>query len=526
MLQTALIFGDNMILQRGKEIPVWGTAAPGAEVAVSIQGVSAKASADAEGAWRVMLPALSTSFDETMIIISGDEKLVFGGVMVGEVWLAGGQSNMEFHMRYDADFASEKETCAGRNIRFFDYPEVSYPEQIHEADYSKEYGFWRKPEPDQLERFSAVGWYFASELENKYHIPVGIIGCNWGGTPACAWMPEEDIVKGGGQVLLDEYKAALENLDLEEYEATFRANPMSWRTDQLADPFGDLMMFGCTPEEFAEKLAAMGVDLSNFDPSVFLPPVGPKYERRPCGLYESMLKPLAPYGIRGVIWYQGETDGDTHPELYHLIFPAMIGSWRKLWGEQLPFLFTQIAGLDQWMDCRGEPYVKIRAAQQYTEDTVPGTAMAVTSDVGMEFDIHPKKKQPVGRRLALLAENKVYGDDVLCKAPTLLEAAISDGRAVLTFANAGEGLTLKETVPYGQVVGADRPGGLQIFQDGAELPAATFHASASGNQMIVESPAIKAGRATVVRLAQTGWYLVNLYNSNDIPARPAAVAGH
>ena len=526
MLQTALIFGDNMVLQRGKKIPVWGTATPHGEVTVSIQGVSGNAAADADGAFCVLLPPLETSFDETMTIAAGDESLTFTGVMVGEVWLAGGQSNMEFHMRYDADVAAEKEKCAGRNIRFFDYPEVSYPEQIHEADYSKEYGFWRKPEPEQLERFSAVGWYFASELENKYKIPVGIIGCNWGGTPACAWMPEQDLIDGGGQVFLDEYKEAISKLDLEEYDRNFRNNPGSYRTDQLADPIGDKLLFGCTMEEFMGMLAQMGIDVSSLDPSAFLPVMGPKYERRPCGLYESMLKPLAPYGIRGVIWYQGETDGDTHPELYHLVFPAMIKSWRKLWGEELPFLFTQIAGLDHWMECVGEPYAKIRDAQQYTEDTVLGTGMAVTSDVGMQFDIHPKKKQPVGRRLALLAENKVYGDDVLCKAPTLLEAAISDGRAVLTFANAGDGLTLKETVPYGQVIGKETPGGLQIIQDGEELPADSFRAYASGDTMTVESPAIKAGRATVVRMAKTGWYLVNLYNSNDIPARPAAVAGH
>lgn len=249
--------------------------------------------------------------------------------------------------------------------------------------------------------------------------------------------------------------------------------------------------------------------------------MGPKYERRPCGLYESMLKPIVPYAIRGVIWYQGETDGDCHPETYKTLFPALIKNWRQLWDEELPFLFVQLAPFGQWMASVGELYTQIWAAQQYTADTVQKTGMAVITDVGMKYDIHPKKKQPVGHRLALLAENKIYGIDVLCEAPLLKNIHIQDKKLVLIFENVGKGLYLAERLPYGQIAGKDKFGGLQIFQDGCRINDAKLEVKTENNEVIICGEEIKANVETEVRIAQTGWYLVNLYNSADIPAAPA-----
>ncbi len=336
-------------------------------------------------------------------------------------------------------------------------------------------------------------------------------------------MSREAIIEGGGQVYLDEYEEAVRELDLEAYEESFRNNPGSWKVDLLADPISDLLLSGCSMEEFGAKLAEMGVDLTQLDPSAFAPQIGPKYEQRSCGLYESMLRPIVPYAIRGIIWYQGETDGDCHPELYKTLFPALIRNWRQLWDEELPFLFVQIAPLEQWMACIGEPYIQIRDAQQYMADMVPGTGMAVISDVGMQYDIHPKKKQPVGHRLALLAENKVYGRNVLCEAPTLSEVEVRDGSLVLTFENAGEGLYFTDKVPYGQTVGIHTFGGLQVFQDNYELDAEKLAAKAEKNQVIISGEEIRSKVTTEVRIAKKGWYLVNLYNSADIPARPGSL---
>ncbi len=438
MLSAARIFGEGMVLQRGKRIPVWGEGAPGKEITVTLQGQETKTTVRPDGSWMVYLEPLMTSEKERMVIRCQDESLIFDHVAAGEVWLLGGQSNMEFHMRYDRDMAEEKSRCEDGLIRFFDYPEVSYPEQVEEADYWKEYGFWRPCKPDQLERFSAVGYYFAKELRRYLDVPVGLIGCNWGGTPACTWMDETHIRKGGGEVFLREYQKALDKLDKEAYEAAFRANPASYHTDLLADPISDLMLFGATMEELGAKLMEMGIDpqaVANYQPVI-----GPKYERRPCGLYESMLKPLSPYGLRGFLYYQGETDGDNHPECYKTLFPQLIENWRDLWKEGLPFYFVQIAPLEQWMQCVGKPYAMIREAQQHTADTVPLTGMASTSDVGMQWDIHPKKKRPVGERLAYLALHQVYGLDLVCEAPRLIGAERKKDKLILHFPGAEPGV--------------------------------------------------------------------------------------
>lgn len=523
MLKTALIFQDNMVLQRDKKIAIWGTAEEGALVKVYIQEKTMETFADQEGKWKVICGPLHTSFCEKMVIVSQNEQITFQGVQVGEVWLAGGQSNMEFHMRYDADIDEEKKNCHNDNIRFFDYPEVSYVEQINEANFFENYGYWCKADCDQLERFSAVAYYFAKDLQQKYEVPIGIIGCNWGGSPAVAWMSESAIQKGGGQIYIDEYKEAIKGLDLQKYEELFKYNPEYWRTDLLANPISDLLMFGATPKELQNKLAEMGIAMAETDIDTFQPLVGPKYERRPSGLYESMLKPLVPYGIRGVIWYQGETDGDCHPEVYQTLFQALICNWRELWQEQLPFLFVQIAGLERWMDCCGKNYVQIRDAQKYVADNMPNTGMAVVTDVGMKYDIHPKKKQPVGHRLALLAERKVYGDNVLCDAPELYTFYVEEGKIILEFRHAGEGLYIAEKAPYGQVIGKEKLGGLQIFQNGSELNDEKLKVIAQSDTVIIYGEEIKTDADIEIRIAQTGWYLVNLYNSAGIPAMPVTL---
>ena len=524
MLKTALMFKDHMILQRDKEIRIWGTALPGETVTLTMQGGSWSCRADADGNWMISACPLRTSFSEEMKITAGEESLVYTDVQIGDVYLASGQSNMEFFMRYDADLKDELAVCANDNIRFFDYPEVSYPEQINEADYGKNFGFWRKASPEDLEWFSAVGYYFAKDIQKRYDIPVGIIGCNWGGTPACAWMSRE-AVEEAGEAWLREYEEGLKTLDLKAYNEQFPKNPAAWRTAPFEDPFTDMLMRGASILDIIRKLTGQEPDLSAMDPSAFVPVIGPKSELRPCGLYESMLRQVAPYTLRGFLFYQGETDGDNHPELYRTIFPALIRCFRSLWQEELPFLFVQIAPFGSWMQSTGEPYIAIREAQQMVSENVSGTGMAVITDVGMELDIHPKKKQPVGHRLALQAMNRIYGEtDVLCEAPTLSGAEIQPGKLILSFVNAGTGLSLADHTPDGAETDPTKPGGLQIFADGQVLDLSQVQATADGSRLILDGPVFKEGMSAEIRLACTGWYRVNLYNSAGIPARPAKIA--
>ncbi len=520
MLKTALIFQDHMTLQREKQILIWGTALPGAEISVTVQGQTQRCRSGEDGAWCVTIGPLSASFSETLRITDGSETLTFSDVQVGDVYLAAGQSNMEFYMRYDADFAAEKEVCRNENIRFFDYPEVSYPGQLEEADYGTNFGLWRKAEPEQLQWFSAPAYYFAKTIQARYGIPVGIVGCNWGGTPACAWMSEDSIREGGGEVYLSEYRAALEKLDLAAYDAQFRANPGNYRTDPFADPISVMLMEGMGFEEILKKLYGQVPDLSQMDFTAMIPVMGPKNETRPCGLYESMLSEVAPFGLCGVLYYQGESDGDAHPELYATLFPALIRGFRRLWKDELPFLFVQIAPFGRWMQCVGEPYAIIREAQQHTAETVPHVGMAVISDIGMELDIHPKKKKPVGERLALLAENRIYGEDVLCEAPTLCAAEVEDGVLSLRFDNCGDGLYLANHTPDGTATNPQRLEGLKLWIDGEMIAADALPAEARGNTVILCSNLIHKGEIRA-ELGIGAWYRINLYNSADLPARPA-----
>lgn len=525
MLTLPLMFQDHMVLQKDKIIKIWGKADADKKVNIMLQGRHFQTRSDGAGRWDVSCGPFVQSFCEKMRIQCEEDVIELHDVQIGEVWIAGGQSNMEFYMRYDADLEQEKSACPKPNIRFLDYPKVSCQEQAATPEYTKNYGIWRKADAEQLERFSAAGYYFAKDISGKYNVPVGIIGCNWGGTPACAWMSEEAIKRGGGQVYLDEYNAALEKLDLEKYDREFGENMCAVSLDPFANEVNEMLMQGVPPAEtFGRWQKIIEKEPEKAKKSVgYYPLMGPKCERRPCGLYKFMLSQVAPYTSKGILWYQGETDGDCHPEVYETLFTELIREWRRLWGEDLPFLFVQIAPLEHWMDSTGEPYVKIRSAQQKVLESVPGTAMAVITDLGSQFDIHPKKKQPVGHRLALLAEHYVYGDDIECEAPMLSSVSVSDGELNLFFEYAYNGLYLEEVLPDGKKTDRSRLEGLQVLQDGCILDNADFSAEAEGNCVHVYGSGIKADRETEVRLAKTGWYCMNLYNSAGLPARPGSV---
>lgn len=522
MLKTALLFQDHMVLQREKRIAFWGTAEKHAAVSVTLQGRTVYTGADAAGNWRAEIGPLRASWQETVEIRSGEERVTLEDVQVGEVWLAAGQSNMEFHMRYDADLEAEIPKCTNNAIRFFDYPKVSYPEQIHEADYGRNFGFWRKAEPEQLPWFSAAGYYFAKEIQQTQSVPVGIVGCNWGGTPACAWMSGEAIRESGGEIWLEEYREAVQDLDLPAYEEAFRQNPGSWKLDPFADPVSEMLMKGMNIADILFALTGQKMDPAAMDVSAQMPAMGPRHECRPGGLYESMLCRVAPYGLRGILFYQGESDGDKHPQLYETLFPGLIRCFRDLWKEELPFLFVQLAPFGSWMQSRGEPYAVIRQAQQHTARTVPNAAMAVISDIGMEWDIHPKKKKPVGQRLALLARRLVYQEDILCEAPTLWKMEAGEGELRLTFQHAGDGLFLAGATPDGARTDPCRLEGLELTLDGKALDMAQIMASAEGDTVILRAPVLRQG-CIQARLGMGGWYRINLYNSAGLPGRPGSL---
>jgi sialate O-acetylesterase len=430
--QIALIFQDGMVLQRDKKISLWGSGPDDEVVTVRIQNRQARAVVQKKK-WMVILPPLETSESETLELSCGNRRIVLQNIAVGEVWIAGGQSNMEFFVRYDEEAENILQRDENRNIRFFDYPELAYPGQREERDYSR-YGVWRVCNASHLEYFSAVGYHFADRLHRDLGVPVGIVGCNWGGTPACAWMDTDYLADNDGKIWIEEFNNATAGLDRELYLEKYRSDAGNFRNDIFSDKKGEALMFGMSRED---QLAFM----ESPDFSEEINP-GPFDKCRPGGLYESMVREVAPYSARGVLWYQGESD-DKHPEIYRTVLSSLIRCWRDSWNEDLPFLFVQLAPFKEWLKCYGETYPILREEQEQVAGHVQDVWMASIMDAGEEWDIHPRKKKPVGERLALLAEGKVYGRDILCESPVFTDYTLEPGRLTLSFCHAEGGLSIK-----------------------------------------------------------------------------------
>ena len=504
MLQTAKIFQDGMILQRGKRICVWGQSEPETTVTVEIQGQKESTIAKENGEWSVWISKLKASEDEVMHISTETEHLQYKDVAVGEVWVAGGQSNMEFWMRYEKHKEEAMKEMSKNRLRFYDVPEISYDGQIEEFDYSRQ-AIWRKATNEDLEYFSAVGYYFQKELESALDVPVAIIGCNWGGTVACAWINPE-TVKRVGPAWMEDYKQQIAKLDMDEYWKKQHHNPMNNRGNMFADEFTEFVL---PKTRSAQEVQAFFAQAANSETlqeylSVIMP------QSIPGSLYEHMVKTIAPYGIHGFLWYQGESDDD-HPGMnvfYKDMLSGLISDWRALWKDDaLPFLIVQLPGFEKWMDNnRPNEYPIIRQCQQSVVDTVENTYLCSISDAGEQLDIHPKNKKVVGERLALLARKHVYDEDILADAPRVESVTCEKNVVTITWANAGDGIKVK-----GDVIEC-----LHVFA-GEEEKAYTF--ATEGKKLILNVEQAEE-EPLKVKFAKTSWYLVNVYNSADIPAIP------
>ena len=524
MMQLAKIFQDGMILQRGCPAAVWGIGEAGEKITLAIQGKTAETQVKEDGSWTVQLPPLEASGEETLNILGQKsdgqtEEIIIADVAVGEVWIAGGQSNMEFPMCYEKHWEEEMDTV-NWTLRFYDVPEIAFDGQEEDFDYSN-VGIWRKAKGEDLKRFSAVGYYFQKEIGADQNVPVGIVGCNWGGTRSCAWM-DVDTIKEVGQPWLDLYADSIKDLDMEQYWQEQHKNPMNDTGNPSMDPFSQFIM-PRTPslEEIGaafmkkarEGAEAQGLDPDQMDMSKIMAQyaavVDPK--TRPGCLYEHMVKVIAPYTTRGFLWYQGESDDVPGLQaLYQKMLTGLIGDWRKLWKDpSLPFFVVQLPGWRTWMMQENMDYAAIRRCQEETAKTVDGVYLCSIADVGEERDIHPKDKKTVGHRLALLARHYVYGEDILCEAPVVEQAGRQGNQIVLTFANAGSGLCVK----------GDRVKALVLTQDGKELE---FAEQVENNRLIL-TPKDAAEGSIKVELAQCAWYQINLYNEAGVPAIPFAV---
>jgi sialate O-acetylesterase len=463
---------DNMVLQQKTTVALWGWAAPGEAVTVSASWQKAphRTTADAQGNWLVRVPTGPAGGPYTLTI-EGQNKLVINNILLGEVWLCSGQSNMNYPLEKGTAKWMTGEIHADSVLPTAQYPQLrlfTVAQRVADAPERDVQGSWVACTPQTAREFSAVAYYFGQEIQRRTGLPVGLIHSSWGGTPAESWTRREVLEADPTlQPILTRYAEGLPRRPA--YEAELAA----WKQEKAASP-------ATTRPKPAEPLSATS-------------------NKSPTKLYNGMIRGLEPYTLRGVIWYQGESNAERAYQ-YRRLFPALIANWRADWQQpDLPFYFVQIA------PHKGQN-PEIREAQLLTLQAVPHTGMVVTTDVGDSLDIHPRNKLTVGHRLALWALHEEYHQKKLpTSGPLYRSLTVRNGRAQLAFDHA-DGLTARGGSPHEfTVAGAD----------GIFYPA---QAEVQGRTVTVWSPQVP--QPVAVRF---GWHkspMPNLFNGAGLPASP------
>ena len=503
------LFQDHMMLQRDKPLHIWGKAPEAAHITVRLDDTAVSCPVS-DGRFSCLLPAQSAGQEKTLLFFTDREAepaLSLSHIAIGDIWMACGQSNMEYFLRYDAHWQDTKKGPRNSEIHMYNCPRIAYEGQVRDQP---ECGYWFGEDDPAWPLFSAPGYSFARNLQPELNVPVGVIGCNWGGTPACAWMDEAHLSVPPLTVFEQEYRNELSGVSMAELEEISRKawafedsyrHQLEWRA----------MMYGMTEEE-----QQLWEKEHREDPVL---PMGPWHHYRPAGLYHTMIRSIAPFTIKGFLWYQGESDSG-HADIYDRTVTALIDCFRKTWqDETLPFLFVQLAPFGKWLECTGEHYAVVRDRQEKVSKTVLGAAMISIMDLGMYEDIHPKHKMEVGRRLALLARGKVYGSPILCESPEIASAS-RDGQTVkLTFLHTGDGLRADEQ-------GAES---FRISQSKVPLTVSAFSVRGDSVLLTLErqapgspaDPSADGPDDTLdISYAQEDYCQVHIWNSAGLPVKP------
>ncbi len=511
-VRLAAVFTDHAVLQRDAVVPVWGTAKRGEKLTVSFRGQTLATKADREGRWRVdfaPMPATATPAD---LVVDGSNTITLRDIVVGDVWLCSGQSNMEWPVRLSDNAATETATARFPLIRHFKVAQ----QMAHDQPAADVQGSWTVCAPETAPHFTAVGFFFARELHRDLGVPIGLLNITWGGTPIESWLSPEmlaatphakSVAAAWAQTVAD-YPAKKTAYDqkMAEWERRATAAKAAGQPEPTDRPWR---------------------------------PAGPGLPEEPTVVWLGMVAPVVPFSLRGVVWYQGESNVGRERE-YQDLFPALINGWRATWAqaaqpptpvekprkkskrddsdesspeptapaaEPLPFLFVQLPNYAD-NSPEGDWWARLREAQA-SALALPATGMAVAIDLGDSANIHPTHKQEVGRRLALVARAQVHGEGVDSAGPTYTEHSLeADGTIRIRFANAQIGLVCRGPRVQGfQIAGADR-----VFQ-----PA---DARIEGDTVVVSSPAVKAPMAVRYAFANDPQPEPNLFNGAGLPAAP------
>jgi sialate O-acetylesterase len=477
LLDVPTLFGDHMVLQRRMPVPVWGTTGPGERVTITFRDQRVITTADPAGRWAARLAASEAGGPFDLAITAG-KTITLHDVLVGEVWLASGQSNMSFQLRRTDDAARAIAASSNPRLRMF-----TVSRDVAAAPERALGGRWDVASPEASPDFSAVAYHLGRELQEALQVPVGIVHASWAGTPIEAWMSAASLHSDPSfQSIFDAWAAKEEKNApaIAAYEPLWKA----WRAE--ADAAQQ------THHPFPEQPEG---------------PLGPRHQYFPSNPYNAMIAPLAPYAIRGFLWYQGEGNRDRAAQ-YRALFPTLIHAWRAAWGEgEAPFLFVQLAAYGPTLPRPAESRSAELRDAQASALALPNTAMAVTIDIGDPDDVHPKNKREVGRRLALAARAVAYGERLVSSGPRPTAVTAVGSALRVHFDAIGSGLVAKGGGP---LVG--------FAVAGADGHFAWADATIEGDAVVVRSPGVKEPRT--VRYAWGDSPACNLINQEGLPASP------
>ena len=457
------VISDHMVVQRDRPVKVWGWADPAESVTVSLAGQTTSTTASETGRWMVTLKPLAGAGAREMTV-TGKNTVTVRDILLGEVWIGSGQSNMEWEVRRTNNAEAEIASANYPEIRIFEVKLKASPAPLEDVE-----GAWKVCSPQTIGDFSAVGYYFSRHLYQQMRVPVGFIQTAWGGTPAQSWISLPALAADATLIsVYADWAQAIENYPAAN--ARYQAALAKWEQTKQGNRPGA--------------------------------PLGPGHPHEPGSLYNAMIHPLLNYAIRGATWYQGESDsGKRRAYVYRRLFPAMIQDWRTRWGQgDFPFLFVQLANFET-----GGEWAELREAQFMTLQ-LANTGMAVATDIGEAKDIHPRNKQDVGLRLALAARALAYGEKIVYSGPAYRQAAVEGDKVRLFFDHVGGGLAAK----------GDGLTGFQIA--GADKKFVRAMAAIEGNTVVVSSPDL--AKPLYVRYAWGSNPECNLINKEGLPASP------
>ncbi len=481
------VITDHLVLQQAQADPIWGWDAPGTKITVSFGGQTVSSVAGADGKWLVKLAPLAANATPQTLTVTGSTTREFQDVLVGEVWLCSGQSNMEMGIGAAQDGAKEIAAANFPGLRLLKVPKLWLPEPQ-----SDQAGVWKVCTPENVAQggwngFSAAGYFFGRELHRKMNVPVGLIDADWGGTRIESWTPSE------GFAAVPALSALHQAVELGDPHSAVHQQALA----KFLDETGHWLELARAALTNSALVPAMPVY-----PQQLLPPHD---LQNPTALFNGMICPVHPFGLRGSIWYQGEANNG-EGMLYAEKMKALVVGWRQFWGEgDFPFYFVQIAPFNY--GGKPENLAELWEAQTAAARDIPSAGMAVINDIGNLQNIHPTNKQEVGRRLALLALTKTYGQkDVVCSGPTFQAMAIEGDTLRVQFDHADGGLVSRDGQPLNwfEIMDADEGG---FVKAGAKI---------DGSSVVLSTPEVH--HPVALRFAWSQLAEPNLMNGAGLPA--------